>query len=854
MPINQQTIRKQNIEILAPAGSYESFQAAVAAGADAVYAAGSRFGARAFAENFTEEQLLASIDYAHLHGRRFYLTVNTLLKNQELEDLPKYLEPLYRQGLDAVIVQDIGVLELVRRYFPDMEIHASTQMTLTGAYGANFLKKQGVLRVVPARELSLAEIRRLKKETKMEIECFVHGALCYCYSGQCLFSSMAGGRSGNRGQCAQPCRLPYTIGKENGYLLSPKDICALDLIPELIEAGVDSFKIEGRMKRPEYVAGVTALYRKYTDLYLNYPEQTYHVEKTDKEQLMDLFNRGGFHTGYFHQRNGRSMMALERPDHIGVAAARVLMQKGREVHVRALTDIQKEDLLEYPDGSRYTCGQTCKAGKEMMILAPKNCHVKQGDTVRRIRNPHLLKELESTYVHSKTQEKICGRISLHCGESARLKVWKGEIWTEVFSDLPVEPAAKSPLTEKQVHKQINKTGNTDFIFDTIDIDMEENLFIPMQQLNEMRRTALEQLGKNICSSYRREIDSSCLQKANNNYGKETDQKPGQTEFAAVPFSALSEAEKKNEKLPFLSVLVETEEQLRAVCEELLPFSEDNGKSGNNEYGIRRIYIESSSFSDYAVKDSFERDIDALHRQNIELYIAMPRIFRDRTAIIFKQEYEKIFHKTCDGILVRNYDEFGFLREYGFDKKMILDHNLYVMNHWAKKFWTQEELREYTAPLELNKKELSDLDIRDGELLLYGRIPMMVSAQCVQNTVSGCAAVEKDRLTDKNGRAEKCTENPEDLTLRDRYRNEFPVRNFCRDCYSVIYNSVPLCLFEQAEEVRQLNAAGYRIQFSVETADEIRDVLALYRDVFLNGKRHIKLSGEYTKGHFHRGVS
>ena len=237
---------KRKIEILSPAGSYESMKAAIAAGADAVYIGGNRFGARAYADNLTEEQLLEAIDYVHLHGRKIYLTVNTLLKEKELrESFYEYLRPYYERGLDAVIVQDIGVLQFVKEHFPDLPIHASTQMTITNALGARFLEEQGVERVVTARELQLEEIKDIREKTDVEIESFVHGALCYCYSGQCLYSSMLGGRSGNRGQCAQPCRLPYKVNgsKESSYVLSLKDICTLEYIPELVEAGIDSFKI-----------------------------------------------------------------------------------------------------------------------------------------------------------------------------------------------------------------------------------------------------------------------------------------------------------------------------------------------------------------------------------------------------------------------------------------------------------------------------------------------------------------------------------------------------------------------------------------------------------------------------------
>lgn len=271
------SMRNKKVELLAPAGNAEAFYGAVHAGADAIYLGGNRFGARAYAENFSEDELVDCIRYAHLLGRKVYLTVNTLVKESEFSELYEYLMPYYRAGLDGVIIQDMGVFAFIRDAFPQMELHGSTQMTITGEYGAEFLKKQGACRVVPARELSLEEIRRIKEVTGMEIECFIHGAMCYCYSGQCLFSSILGGRSGNRGRCAQPCRLPYTVGgnRRECYPLSLKDMCTIENIPELIDAGIDSFKIEGRMKKPEYAAGVTAVYRKYIDKYYEKPGKSF---------------------------------------------------------------------------------------------------------------------------------------------------------------------------------------------------------------------------------------------------------------------------------------------------------------------------------------------------------------------------------------------------------------------------------------------------------------------------------------------------------------------------------------------------------------------------------------------------
>ena len=306
------------IELLAPAGSYEAFEAALGAGADAVYVGGPEFGARAYAHNFTQEELMKAIDVAHIHGKKLYLTVNTLLKNRELQErLFEALRPLYECGLDAVIVQDLGVFRFIHENFPDLHIHASTQMTVTGPEGMKFLEEQGATRVVAARELSLHELSAMHRTSPIEIEAFIHGALCYSFSGQCLMSSMLGGRSGNRGRCAQPCRLPYQVRQKNtGYSsqqdfcpLSLKDMCTLDLLPEIINAGVTSLKIEGRMKQPGYTAAVTGMYRKYLDILLN-SDKPYQVNDSDRQYLLDIFSRGGSCQGYYRQHNGPSMMAF----------------------------------------------------------------------------------------------------------------------------------------------------------------------------------------------------------------------------------------------------------------------------------------------------------------------------------------------------------------------------------------------------------------------------------------------------------------------------------------------------------------------------------------------------------------
>ncbi len=799
--LNKNQDRK--IEILAPAGSYESFHAAIVAGADAVYAGGPKFGARAFAENFTEAQLLNAIDYAHLHQRKFYLTVNTLLKDYEIEQLPEYLEPLYQRGLDAVIVQDMGVLNVVRQYFPDMDIHASTQMTVTGVNGAQFLKENGAVRVVPAREISLEEVRNIKSVTGMEMECFVHGALCYCYSGQCLLSSLIGGRSGNRGQCAQPCRLPYTVDGEKGYLLSLKDICTLDIIPDLIEAGIDSFKIEGRMKRPEYVAGVTSIYRKYVDLYLKNPQKPYLVDDKDKEMLMDLFNRGGFHTGYYKQKNGRNMITIQKPNHIGVKVGDVLSQKGREVQMRALTDIAAGDLIEFKnEAQRYTTGKSCKQGEVITILAPKGMRLPAGEVLYRVQSPELLNTLEIMYSKGKVIEKLYGYISMEAGKAAKLVVCKDEYSVEVESEQQVEAASSRPLDEERIKKQLQKTGNTEFAFDMLDVELHGEVFLPMQQLNEMRRKALEELEKKIQDSFHR---------------KTAEKKVLQEEILDTASVKLSKKENK------LSVLVETQEQLEAVLE--------------NDNSVACIYVDSNLDTTGLDAELWNGISDRIHKKNIEVFLAMPRIFRNQTIEIFEQAYDSILTRYFDGMLIRSMEEYQFLKSKNYSGNIRLDYNLYIMNRFAKQFWKKQGITYGTIPVELNKSEIVNLDSKQDEMIVYGYIPAMVTAQCVTSTVHGC---KKDcKIT----------------MLKDRYQNEFPVKNQCRDCYNVIYNTAPLYLIDLKEDLEELNAERYRIQFSIENRDEVKQILNQCNSMFSDEKGELfSQKDSITRGHFRRGVS
>lgn len=799
----------RRIEVLAPAGSYECFRAAIAAGADAVYAGGSKFGARAYAVNFTEDQLIQAIEESHLFGKRFYLTVNTLLKDEETSELYDYLEPLYEKGLDAVIVQDAGVFEYVRKFFPDMEIHASTQMTVAGFPGAAFLEQAGASRVVPARELSLQEIREIREHTDMEIECFVHGALCYCYSGQCLLSSMIGGRSGNRGQCAQPCRLPWTVNGTQKYYMSLKDMCTLDLIPDLAEAGIDSFKIEGRMKKPEYVAAVTSMYRKYTDLWTRYGREGFRVSQNDREILMDLYNRGGFKSGYYRQHNGPDMICTDRPNHAGVPAVRADIRRGRKIFGTALTDLGRGDVIELGSGKKdnYTIGTDIKKGEKLTFLLPRGAKAETGTVFPRTRNERLIQRLQHEVLSAKPQRKADGLLNLIPGSPALLTVSCGEYSCAVHSNGNVQIAENRPLDEEQLKKRLSKTGGTDFCFNRLEIHTEGQVFLPVQELNSMRREALEQLKSKIISSFYRPGRRDSIRHVRN----------------GAPYSDIDGVADKGSAL---SVLVSTAEQLY----EMEHYLTDRPSSS-----ISRIYADICMENRFFTDRKFIRSLEKIRSLGKEIFPALPIVLRDIDRMRLEADINNFSEFPMDGILVRSYDEIGVLKRFGFDKNIILDHNLYVFNHLAKVFWTEYGITEFTAPTELNCRELKKLGLETGELIVFGYLPVMVSAQCIASTASGC--MKKPGL----------------LYMEDRFRNRYPVKNKCDSCYNVIYNSLPVYLGNRAEEISGVGAKRLRIQFSLESADQMAGILSLFENENTDESKKEEPGFAFTEGHFKKGI-
>lgn len=748
---------KKRAELLAPAGSFASLKAAVAAGADAVYMGGARFGARAYAQNADQDEMIAAIEYAHLHGCRLYMTVNTLFKENELGELYEYLLPYYKAGLDGVIVQDLGALSFIREHFPGIELHASTQMTITSVYGAKELKRLGCCRVVPAREVSLEEIRRIYDETGMDIETFVHGALCYCYSGQCLMSSLIGGRSGNRGRCAQPCRLPYRVyEQENGTtvnkedqkcVLSMKDLCTLDILPQILEAGVFSLKIEGRMKSPRYTAGVVRIYRKYLDRYLEYGSEGYYVEPEDKKELLDLFDRGGFTSGYYTRHNGRDMIALK----------------------------EKPEFRET--------------------------------------NKELFDFLDREYVETEKKEPVEGYAYLAEGLPSVLTLTCGDISVTVSGQEP-QAAKNQPMTREKVIRQLGKTGATAFEFTELEAEVCGALFLPIQALNELRREGFEALTEAIHNQWRRKAPEA----GEVQNGADSGEKSSRAAGCAGPVPD----ESAGKRPMYLTVSAETGDQLSAA----LAVPE-----------VRRICLDASSFQ----PERWAEFVQLIHQAGKECYLTLPHIFRTHAIGFFRTYRSCLEQAGFDGLLIRAFEEIQWMREEQISLSASFDASVYAWNHGAVHTLKEEQAAFITAPWELNSRELEpvfEACRREGlpaELIVYGRAPMMVSAQCITKTVKGCS---------------KC---PSLLWMKDRTGARLPVQNHCAFCYNTILNPLPVSLHGCADSVKRLAPEGLRLCFTIETGEETKAVLNAFAAEFIRGENAEPPFAEFTRGHFRRGV-
>lgn len=493
---------RRQAELLAPAGGMNQLYAAVENGADAVYLGGKFFNARMNADNFSFEQLQEAIGYAHLRNVKVYITMNVLISDEELEEAVGYAARLYGMGVDGIILQDLGLADALRKTLPDLPLHFSTQGTVYNASGVRTAAKLGFRRVVLARELTLTEIKSIAAEQICQLEVFVHGALCMCYSGQCHLSRAIGGRSANRGECAQPCRLPYT--DENGiegYHLSPKDLCAIDQLGSLLAAGVTSFKIEGRMKSPEYVATVTRIYRKYLDIALRGKE--YAVEAKDREDLLQAFNRGGFTQGYLLGQPGQKLLSGRIPKHQGVLVGKVLARPKE----KDMVDISYTAELSLGDGieihgsgiSSNILTYMKKSAKGRARIGDFRGDIKAGDLVYRTSSKVLTEEAKTSYLPEARKEwrTIPVSMKFHAAPESypTLEIWEGVHHVSVTGDTLCEIAQTRALDKETVIRQLSKTGGTPFLPTNIEIDLDEGTSMPLSALNQMRREATDRLAE-----------------------------------------------------------------------------------------------------------------------------------------------------------------------------------------------------------------------------------------------------------------------------------------------------------------------------------------------------------------------
>ena len=793
--------KNRPIEVLAPAGSMECLKAAILNGADAVYLGGEMFGARAYAGNFNKEELLEAIDYVHLYGKKLFLTVNTLMKEEELPLLPGFLKPFYEQGLDAVIVQDLGAVSVIRKHFPKLEIHASTQMTITGVHGARIAKKMGAKRVVPARELSLEEIQEIKDDTGLDMECFVHGALCYCYSGQCFMSSMLGGRSGNRGRCAGTCRLPFyldgTKNTKNAYPLSLKDLCTIEHLPEILDHGVDSLKIEGRMKNVEYVAGVTAIYRKYLDKISENWEQRaqFQPEEEDIHALEELYCRGSFTEGYWNKHNGQDMMTAVSPKNTGRKVGKVLSVSKNKVRMHFEDTLHPKDILVIPvskDGQDEVIltvpskdvGTSLKG--QVTLNAPRTQSIKPGMPVYRRRNEELLTHIEKNILNGVIKYPVTGDITLKVGEPLMLQLFCRE--ESVFVEGPViECSEKRPVTKEDILRQMHKTGNVPFTLTSFEVNLDEGCFLPMSALKRIRQDGFALLEEKlrICKN---RVDN-LPEKREYFYEKNLSSKEldNQQNLMNKRYDCPNQAQRELNS--------EQEERIASV------------------YNIKQafLYCEDTFFDGICLPWEFfsEKELENVGEKiktaGKSLYLALPRVFRGNN--VLEDQLKKICSLSIwDGIYAYTINEMEFLMQLeGCTTRVIAGASFYHWNSSAiqesNALYDNMTVRE--LPVELSEEEISDMikgmdkeqqQTVDFELLIYGRIPVMQSAQCLKKTCGHCNKT--------SGR----------LWLEDKKKRKLLVTTHCLDCYNLIWQDKPKSLI--GENIKEVSSHIKRHRFDL----------------------------------------
>lgn len=791
-------------ELLSPVGDFECLKAAVQNGADSVYLGASSFNARARATNFDENSLKEAVEYAKLHNVKVNLTLNTLIKNEEFEDAVNLAVYAYNIGVDAIIVQDLGLSSYLLKNHPEIPLHASTQMTVHNLAGVQNLEKQGFSRVVLSRELSISEIKYIKENTACELEVFIHGALCISYSGGCLFSSMVGDRSGNRGLCAQPCRLPYELldSKENkissGFLLSPRDLCSLDYLPTLVRLGIDCFKIEGRMKTPTYVATVTRIYRKYIDFILEHLDLSdaeiinlihKELEKTneatglsDKEELLQSFNRGGFSDGHFPDKENKNLVFKEKSNNEGIYLGKVFRFNNNKGHI----SFELQNSLSIGDKIKvgndlYTVSElmienknfkTLDKGKRVTIGRMKG-DIKNNSPIYRMESKALNDSIAPTFSSEKEFKKLPldAEIRIVEGKPVKLNVrgltgfYEG-LEVSITSEFIPEKAINAPLTGEKITSMLSKTGSTQFEFRNIKTELGEGLFIPkVSTINDMRRTALSKLEGMVLEKYSHNL-SPILPELPDNIKTKTE--------------------------PKLAIL--------------LNIINLNYNYLNLE-NIDSFYIPYR----YFISEKYKELLKAIS-QKFNTYIYMPPVIKDNISKNNLEENIKniILNFAIKGAVLSHISQIKIFKD--FTLELIANYNFNIFNTYSANELKEKGLTRFIPSLELNKNELKSLLDKatiNTEAIVYGKTPLMTNNYCYLGQSNKCYK-DCDR---------KCMLN-EKYELKDRLGFKFRILPDNTCTLTTIFNSKTTSItFED------LKLDYTRIDILDESYEEIKNIIS-----------------------------
>ena len=799
------------IELLAPVGSMESLHAAIQNGANAVYMGGKLFNARQYASNFDFEELKEAVCYAHLRGVKIYITVNILIDNSEMEKVIDYIKFLYEIDVDGIIVQDLGLAMLIREIFPDLDVHGSTQMTINNLPGAEFLYDMGFTRVVLARETPIDEIKYIHKNTPIELEAFIHGALCVSYSGQCLMSSLIGGRSGNRGKCAQPCRMAYSIVDSKGnvlkdwdkkYVLSTRDLNTLENIEEIINSGIMSLKIEGRMKRPEYVATVVNSYRKALDL------GSKNLTLEDKKDVEQIFNRG-FTKGLTFGDFGRDFSSMDRPDNRGVLVGKVSKVDKYKLYIKLERDVEAGDGLEFESAIGEYIGIKApfdgKAGTTMNLEKPG--YIISDSLVYKTSSVDLLNRAKFSYQEEKIKNPIDMEININIGKHPELMVmYRGKMVSSV-ADAIVEKSQRVALTKEKVIEQLSKLGDTTYVLNNINANLDEEAFLPVSVLNLLRREAIEKLD-NIVNNFnhRKPIDEKAYNENKNKY-----------------FQYKSKGKVVDNKI---SIRVNNIEQFKQI---------DITK-------LDRIYL--------GFYDGIGKAISKVKEYGKEIYLWTDKILYQKDLDNIGSIIESI-ENDIDGVSVSNLGSLKYIKDR-FDLKIHGDIGLNVFNSFTSNYLNSIGLDSITLSPELNLTQIKKIEESCNiitESIVYGYLPVMVTKHCPMSLVKGC----KD---DRN--CGSCN-FAKGYGLKDRMNVTFYMDR--REGFTNIYNSVPLMVLDSLKQIYNSGVSMARLDFTIESKS-IRDMQKAFYDyskgiIDDNEARDyvdkLRENNNITKGHYFRGV-